>query len=311
MITGHSSNERSMTVEPSTWKYFETRSLHDGLKLRYAVYSRCGNPQRYVLISPGRTEYIEKYEDLAEDLHLPSDCGFLIWDHRGQGGSDGARADIDSYETYAKDAASVAEVISDKPYALIGHSMGGLIALYSTLTGRLTPRALVLSSPLLLLPNTPLNRSVVQMISFIACMASFGAIHAGKSNPDRETFENNLLTHSPEGFAKIQNLQYRIPYPTFRWVNATFKACRLIHSREYIAKLNIPVKIIGGGNERIVDSGGFEKWRKEAARISTQPVQLEMIPEAYHELLNELPIYRDKAVGMTVSWMDEYFWHKS
>jgi lysophospholipase len=141
-----------------------TRSTDDRLDLRYAVHWRgTGEPERFVVLLNGRTEWIEKYDYVAKDLALPSGTAFLTWDHRGQGASGGARSYVESYDDYAEDARRiVAEAVGDKPYALIGHSMGGLIALHATLTGRLSPRALVLLSPLLGLPNEPVPRPLAR-----------------------------------------------------------------------------------------------------------------------------------------------------
>ena len=59
----------------------------------------------YIIFINGHGEYIEKYDYLPEDLKLPRNYGFLTWDHRGQGASDGEpRLHIESYDKFAKDA---------------------------------------------------------------------------------------------------------------------------------------------------------------------------------------------------------------
>ena len=89
----------------NTFVIEKTRDNDNCLDLRYGTYPTNNKFSKYVLFANGRTEWIEKYNYLPESLDLPKDTGFVSWDHRGQGGSGGARAMVDSYDSYSKDAA--------------------------------------------------------------------------------------------------------------------------------------------------------------------------------------------------------------
>src|SRR5690606_3257273 len=117
------------------WQIGTTVDSTKSLSIRYALYKKTTNPiTRCIVYLNGRTEWIEKYSHLANDLRLPEDCGFLALDHRGQGGSGGARSWVASYDDYVNDTRLVIDlVIPGLPYAIVAHSMGGLIAIYGNL----------------------------------------------------------------------------------------------------------------------------------------------------------------------------------
>ncbi len=133
------------------------RDPSNSLDLRIGKQQSGEGPiDRWIAFSNGRTEWIEKYVDLGRDLRIGKQTGFLTWDHRGQGASGGARAWIHDYETYCLDMAHIISTqIGAKPYNLICHSMGGLIAIDALTRGLIRPRCVVLSSPLLGLRMSP------------------------------------------------------------------------------------------------------------------------------------------------------------
>ena len=56
-------------------------------------------------------------------------------------------------------------MIQDAPYALLAHSMGGLIGMHGILKGKLHPKAAVLSSPLLAMPEKPVTPKLARPIA--------------------------------------------------------------------------------------------------------------------------------------------------
>lgn len=105
-----------------------------------------------VLLAHGYGEHIGRYPHVAQAL---VDHGAQVHglDHTGHGRSDGDRAIIPSFEDVVTDLHSLAEQAHDAhpdlPVALVGHSMGGLIAArYAQRYGD-TLGALVLSGPVL------------------------------------------------------------------------------------------------------------------------------------------------------------------
>ncbi|MCX6128564.1 MAG: alpha/beta hydrolase, partial [Proteobacteria bacterium] len=238
------------SVMETPWHISTFDSPIDGISIRFAYLRPNKKAQRAILFLNGRSEWIEKYAMLPELFKLGDDVLWISLDHRGQGGSGGIRAHVDTYADFAVDAATALKTIAgDLPYAIISHSMGGLIALYGSLLGLLKPQALALSSPLLALPNTPIPRylakPLAQMIA--STRLRFQPTGAGASN--RLVFDKNNLTSSAQGFKLIAESPYPFVSPSFGWVEASFIACNEIFKSEQLSLLKTPVRILGGSEE--------------------------------------------------------------
>jgi alpha-beta hydrolase superfamily lysophospholipase len=110
-------------------------------------------PRCIVLIAHGYGEHGGRYEHVAQ--RLVDDLGAVVYapDHRGHGRTDGATGLVEDGEGITADLHDVADAARAEhpglPVALIGHSMGGLIAArYAQRFGD-ELGALVLSSPVL------------------------------------------------------------------------------------------------------------------------------------------------------------------
>ncbi len=107
------------------------------------------NARARVLIVHGVGEHSGRYEHVGDFL---VERGFDVaaYDHRGHGASGGMRIDIESFDEYLDDLASVvAGLERDIPLVIYGHSMGGLIAAAYAASSRPQPTMYVLSAPAL------------------------------------------------------------------------------------------------------------------------------------------------------------------
>jgi lysophospholipase len=282
-----------------------TRDPADTLDLRYGVYFKgAGEPKRYVVFLNGRTEWLEKYAYLALDLGLDEQTAFLTWDHRGQGGSGGVRSYVDDYETFAKDAQKIIELVTQgKPYVVLSHSMGGLISLYASLKGYIQPGSLVLSSPLLGLPEDPVPGRIAKPLAKALSLVGFGAVSSGAGSFTEIPFEKNKLTHHADLYERMRATPYKIPGATFRWVAATFQALKVCFDPEVLKSYRVPTLVMGGSKETVVDYEAFQAWVRVASEYAPADIQLRLIPGAKHELLSEIPEYYDPAVQAARDWL--------
>lgn len=297
-------------VIPKLNKYWIVDSVRsfDGKTIRFGVHQRGQQPvRRAVAFANGRSEWLEKYDFLPDLLQLPEDCVFVTWDHRGQGASDGVRAGIDHYDTFVRDMQAIFQTaIPNIPYVLMGHSMGGLISLYGTLTGKLHPKSVALSAPLLLMPETIMKRPLASKVARLMNRGPLRNVSIGAGNFEKSSFARNPLTHSAENYQKLQNAPYKVPSPTFSWVNASFEASAVVFDEERVRKLNAPVLIMGGSEEVVVDPKGFSSWMQLAHRVTQTSTRYELIPGARHELFNEIPQYQHRATELTRLWFAEF-----
>lgn len=282
------------------------RDKSNSLDIRFATSENASNASRFLVMSNGRSEWIEKYQGLASDLRVGADTGFLAFDHRGQGASGGARAWIDHYDTYAQDMALVINTATNgKPFNLICHSMGGLIALVAIMQGLIKPRCVVLSSPLLGMPNHPVPAPAAYLVSRYLTKFSMGFINSGSGRYWKKPFARNQLTHSAERYNTIQNSPYPVPSPTFEWVKASYEATQFVTRPENLAKLTMPVLLLCGTEEDVVDPSSLQRWAAVATQHSKSDIEFHWIQGGLHELLFESkPIY-ENVLTLIRGWFDK------
>jgi alpha-beta hydrolase superfamily lysophospholipase len=119
----------------------------------YVHRSSAAEPRCIVLIAHGYGEHAGRYEHVAQRLVDDLAAAVYAPDHRGHGRTDGATGLVEDGEAITADLHDVADAARAEhpslPVALIGHSMGGLIAARyaQRFGGELS--ALVLSSPVI------------------------------------------------------------------------------------------------------------------------------------------------------------------
>lgn len=282
------------------------RDKSNTLDLRFARNKTADSASRYLVMANGRSEWLEKYQTLPADLRLGHDTGFVAFDHRGQGASGGARAWIDSYDTYASDMAIVINKTTEgKPFNLICHSMGGLVGLVATMRGFINPRCLVLSSPLIGLPNVPFPAPMSYQISKLLTRFSLGFVNSGGGRYWTHKFDENLLTRSIERYNLIQKSPYPVPSPTFEWVKASYEATQFVSQPENLQSLNIPILVLCGTEEHVVDASAIQRWVASASQHSKSLIEFHWIHGGLHELLNERKAIYDQVLNLIRSWFDK------
>ena len=288
------------------WKLGSVRSTYDKTTIRYALYKKLSETlDCCVVFLNGRSEWIEKYDYIPDLLDLPKNCGFLTWDHRGQGASEGTRYHVDSFDQFAEDSQAVIQsVLKDIPIFLIGHSTGGLIGLYATLKSLISPEAIALSSPLLMLPDKPVGRNLSRPIAHTLTKMGMSKVRSGEAT--LVEFSENQLTHCYEGFQRIEQAPYGNQSPTMGWIDAAFEATEFVFDETVLGSYTTPTLVLGGSEEEIVDPEGFQEWVRIMNQCSPTVIKYASIQGARHEILNEIPRLRDKAIELINHWIREY-----
>ena len=108
----------------------ESLAGNGGVTISYDVYEPADTVRGTLLISHGLGEHRRRYAHVAEQL---ATAGFVVAvpDHRGHGRSDGPRAGCTRFHDYTDDLHAVAGAVAaiGLPVFVLGHSMGGTIAL--------------------------------------------------------------------------------------------------------------------------------------------------------------------------------------
>ena len=143
-----------------------------GVELFWQGWLPAGEPVGLLLICHGLGEHSGRYTNVV-DAVVPDGWAVYAVDHRGHGRSGGRRAHLDRYADWLADFDTfrrhVVERHPGRPVILLGHSMGGQIALAYALDHQGDLAGLVLSAPALASNAVP--RAAVPVLRALAKVA--------------------------------------------------------------------------------------------------------------------------------------------
>jgi len=265
-------------------------NAHDGLRLFYRRWD-IPQPRAVCLLVHGVAEHGGRYGHLAARL---TRHGFSVWimDHRGHGRSEGARGDCRSLQEFVEDLhllkLRAGEALPGVPVLLVGHSLGGLIALTYAAEHPGEIRAVAASSPALKLTHeTPAWKvALVTATSKVAPLAPFqNGVNPAKLCRDPqvvEQYRKDPLIHS---------------VLTARCALALQDA--LANSLELAGRLRVPCLILQSGTDEVCDPKTALEFSR---RGNGSPLSLYRYDGMYHELFNEPE--RGRVIEDLCRWLD-------
>lgn len=267
----------------------------EGLSLRACVCPAIREPARgTVIVCPGRTEFIEKYFEVARDLQ---GRGFavLILDWPGQGLSsrllsDGRKGHVDRFATFMDALALGLEQMSTgmpRPYVSLAHSMGGAIALSAILDRRVEVSAAAFCAPM-----WGLRVPFMGARYLVWAMRAMGQGRSFAQKPVTETFAANLVTHDEARWRIHEALVEARPGiglgpVTWGWLGAALTIMDTFVRDDRLRALSLPVFVASAGLEQLVDNTAHKRIVSQLANVEHITVA-----GAYHEILMELDGYR-------------------
>jgi lysophospholipase len=266
-----------------------------GVRLRTAFFPGPAAARGTVVLSPGRTEPIEKYVEVIGEL---AGRGFAVLAHdwRGQGGSTRLAADplaghAAGWRPFVRDYAAVLDAWEDrlpKPLVAVGHSMGGGLTTLILAEGEPRLSAAVLSAPMLGI-NT--GRRSPREVAWVALL--MGLIGRGKAlalpqaDPLNDTFAGQTLTHDRARWERTQALitahpELRLGGVTWGWLAfALALAARLARPGAGEA-ITVPFAVVAAGDDRLCLSAAARAVAEGAPKGRYVEVE-----GAWHEILME------------------------
>ena len=255
------------------------------------------DPIGRVLILPGFTEFCEKYSQFIAFLTAAGfDCLVIDWPGQGASGHLGVHpllVHIDDYAQYHHAVTALVDEagFSGKPFSVIGHSMGGHLALHCHQLFGYEIEQIILLSPMIVPKSPPLWFVVAasRLLSWIGMKKhSIPGIALTETHIARRFRIDNMLTSDPDGYDKQYRIFEKKAYlrrfrPTVGWVAATFRSCMATSlNPEWMRSITVPVNGFVAADEQVVN---LAKSVEMLGYLSAGNIHL--IEHARHELLNE------------------------
>jgi alpha-beta hydrolase superfamily lysophospholipase len=241
-----------------------------------------------VVLVHGLGEHSGSHQSLADYLAARG-YRVLLSDLRGTGRSDGQRGHVDRFEDFARDIKTlIAERGYDGPLFVLGHSLGGLIALDFTLSypGSLT--GLVLSSPGLgIAMKLPAWKTLLA--------ATLSGVCPRLSQP--HGISPAQLTHDTDVLSSYRADPLRCSQTSLRLYTEMVRKMREVSERA--RELSTPVLLIQGGSDQVVDPGVAKRFFDQ---INSRDKELAWYDRSLHEVFKDLD--GPEASCKLVEWLD-------
>jgi len=246
-----------------------------GVELFWQGWLPAGDPRGVVLLCHGLGEHSGRYGNVVDAL-VPEGWAVYGVDHRGHGRSGGRRAHLRRYADWLADYDAFRRAVAARhlglPVFLLGHSMGGQIALAYALDHQADLAGLVLSAPAL--ANSTVPKAAVRALRMIGKVAPTlrpAGIDASKISKDPAVYadyEADPLVHHG--------------HPTLGLSSALVGQFELLPERA--RDLRLPVLMQHGELDAIVDPTGF---RRLEAACGSPDLTVHWYEGLWHEIYNE------------------------
>ena len=268
----------------------------DGARLRAALFPARGAARGSVVLSPGRTEPLDKYFEVIGELQ---ERGFVVLAHdwRGQGLSarmlpDPLKGHAAGSEAFLSDYRRLLdhfEVRLPRPWVQLGHSMGGCLSLLALAKGEQRFSACALSAPMLGIVTSGFGYPLARSLGWVAAHLGQGRQYLFHHviDPMALTFEGERLAHDRGRWDRWRSQLEACPALgvgnlTWGWLDFAFSA-RAWLRRAWGGEAIAIRGLIGaaGDDDRVLTNDAA----KVAKRL--QNCRYVEIPNAWHEILME------------------------
>ena len=260
-----------------------------GLRIHHRTWLPSGQTTGVVIIAHGFAEHGGRYERIAERLTTD---GFAVRapDHRGHGLSEGKRTSVVRFADYVDDLSTVIAQGRARwqglQLFLLGHSMGGLIALDLALRPDASIDGLILSAP----AACPREMSKVTLaigraLSRVA--PNTGVVRLPLNRISRDPAVVDAYNHDPLVFRTQIRAQLGAEMLT---------AMERVDAR--LPSLQVPLLVMQGTADGLVDPGCGPHV---CARAGSADKTLKMYDGLWHEIFNEPE--RDHVLDDLTRWL--------
>lgn len=271
----------------------ETIRTADGEALAATVWG-VASPRAVVLVCHGYGEHSGRYGHLISAL-MSSGYAVYTLDHRGHGRSSGGRTIVRDFDTFVTDFHLLADRAradhSDLPHILLGHSMGGLIAVRYALRYQPELAALITSGPAIMIPGE-LPPALFRFVAPLGRIAPW--------LPVKRAAEDVLS--SDEGADEEFAADHRnFNGPVLAGIGAGMQAAAM-DARKHLAEIALPLLAMHGAEDRLTDPRGTVLLYEQS---TSQDKMVVVWPGQKHEIFNDAG--RHTVIAFTLDWLNTRF----
>ena len=275
-----------------TTDYF---SGHNNLKIFYR--NGYAHPEKArLIIAHGLGEHSGRYQQV---IHRMISEGLSVWalDFCGHGRSEGKRGHIESFDQYVTDLDKLVDIaVKDAPQdtkiLLLGHSLGGLIALNYAIRFPDKLNGLMLSSPAL-----GLN---VQVPTFKAVLGKFmstvwpGLSMANELDPTKISHDRSVV----DAYIQDPLVHDRV---TARWF--TEFVSTMARTQQSATAISVPTLMQIAGSDFLVDAAASEEFFN---RLQEADKTIHVYSGLFHEIFNEKAAERTVVLDDLSGWIQAH-----
>ncbi|MGC0366110.1 alpha-beta hydrolase superfamily lysophospholipase [Rhodococcus sp. 27YEA15] len=247
-----------------------------GTRIVYDVWFPDVEPTGILVLCHGLGEHARRYDHVVAAL---GELGLIVYapDHRGHGRSGGKRVHLKEFSDFTDDLGALFAIIDGahpgRRKFLLGHSMGGAIALSYAIDHQSDLTALALSGPAVIIA-TDKPKPIIQLGKFV-----------GKYLPDLPV--DNLDSAAVSRDQRVVDTYNADPLIHHGKVPAGIARGLITAAESFPARLpslTIPVLLQHGSADQLTDPAGS---KLVADLASSTDVTLKVYDGLYHEIFNE------------------------
>jgi len=252
----------------------------------------------------GFGEHSDRYTDMANHF---SRMGLSIYtlDHRGHGRSDGPRWNPESFDYYIDDLKTYIKKVkaweSEKKIFMLGHSLGGEIALKYTIVHGEDLEGVIVSAPVvgsyLALPSlgrkavpTSTARLLGPVLDAVCKVIPNAYLPGTQINP-------HFLNHDPKNYMAYANDPIVCHEPMKLRLLAELSK-NMVYLQDHASNLQVPCLIMCGSKDMLVPPDAVKAFHEN---LKIEDKTFIMYQDFYHEIFNE--IRKDQVYADVDAWL--------
>lgn len=285
--------------------FFEGR---EGVSLYYQ-YWRVEEPKAIMILVHGFGEHSDRYDEVAKHF-----CGEGIscyaLDHRGHGRSGGPRWNVENFDYFVDDLHKFVQLVKEgeglNRYFMLGHSLGGEIALKYAIVHPEEIDGLIVSGPAVggyqsvpllgrMAVPLPMMRLLVPLLGLGERLLPDMGMPGSKIDPSLLNHdENNTRAYAEDPMVCHEPMKLGITAELSK---------NIVWLQDHASELQVPSLILTGGGDVLVPTEAVEDFYNKVEIPDKEFIRYDGF---YHEILNEPESYKggkERVLGDIDSWL--------